>query len=674
MNHPFNGLDLMFFIRHFLICHDFSVISIKEVRELIMLLLLSEFGVLTKEQVHLLIMFTDCIPRSHSKNSLSSIASRLCKLDSFKTIKKNNVSFITFSRSGSAKMIESLKKLFSYLHLTLGNYTSEEYLLERATRTFSAYSVKPHSIFINTTIIFSVFLPFPKDTAFYIRKEMKIPSPYSSRNTYGKNPDDIYPDIIYIPSRTEQSVCAIEVDLGTEDINSVKSGAILPKIEAYTRIYNRCETDVFFLFENPDVSYIVEKNRVLRNGYKVLNTVFTHRSFTREILYLKLITSLGQEYNKYSDFPLTTINDLLNLMQSKDSSSCLSSHSIENTFLFEMLIEIAKYVDSDGNISDIELALNDRGKLPLNELFPFLEDVKETLGSKSTELFTKNDSKRLALKRKNIYKTFMNSYLNVTNLGRHAQGVLAGMVLVLSCNSRLWKKFPYIYFNETVKSNLGTIIHNLGIVDFNEKVTNFQLVRPLIVDCPPNKYRNSLSLLSMRNTFRVGDIDICIENISEDLGALYRVQSYLKLPYGTRPNTLVIALVDQSDYILANGETLQSGSIFYLPGNNGVKNTPICSGEYAYWPYMKARLDKFVRNNALPDKNHYLPLALDQTQELVFLSYHDWDKALNTRVTPWIYDHEDDRLVPRKHLLRDHKIEPHLLSKHKNSYFIHDWK
>lgn len=238
MKSPYNGFDLMFFVRRFLLLHDDSVISRKEIRELSLLLLLSECGLMTKDQIKLIIIYTDDTLRNYSNNTLSSIVSRLCKLESLKEIEKENRIFITVSKSGPTRMIELLDKLFSYLNLNLNDYTSKDYLLERATRTINSYSIKPHSIFINTSIIFSIFAPKFQDNNFYIRKEKKISSPFSNRNLYGKSEDDIYPDILYIPSRVVNSACAIEVDLGTEDISSNKSGSILPKIAAYTRIYD----------------------------------------------------------------------------------------------------------------------------------------------------------------------------------------------------------------------------------------------------------------------------------------------------------------------------------------------------------------------------------------------------------------------------------------------------
>lgn len=674
MDHPYNGLDLLYFVRQFLLCRDFSVISIKELRELIMLLFLSEFGVLTQEQIHLIILFTVHVMSNKPKNSLTSIASRLNNLNSFQKIEKDNISLITFSKTGPDRMLELLKKLFSYLKISYTAYINESYLLERTARSIGNCSVKPHSLCINTTIIFSIFCRDYRNPNFYLRKEMKLSSLFPNHTALGKRHDDIYPDIIFMPSRLKFPVCALEVDLGTESIDSNSPGSILQKIKAYTGAYNHFKTDVFFLFEDKK-PYITEETKYLRNGYRTLGDVISHRSFAHEIRYLELILSMTQAYNDFWESPpISSINDLLLFMQRHITTPYLGSVPLENTYLYELLVTIAKYVDCKGNIVDLELDPQNQGQLPPDELLPLLNQVKETMGSKRTVLFAEENPKHLVLKRRHTYKAFMNSNLNATNLGKTVNGVMAGMVLVLSRNSRLWKKIAFIYFNETVKTKLGNIIHNLGIVKLPVEVNNFKLTRPLIVDCLPNNYRNSLSLLSMRNTFRIGDIDICVENISEDLGGFYRVQSYLKLPFGARPNTLVIALVDESDYLLANGEKLQSGSIFYLPNNNRSKNTPICSGEYAYWPYIKTRLNKFVQDNNLAETNYYLPLSLHQTQELIFLTYHDWNNAIRAHVTPWIYDHDDDRLVPRKLLLPDHTLESHILSKYKNSYCIYDWK
>lgn len=148
----------------------------------------------------------------------------------------------------------------------------------------------------------------------------------------------------------------------------------------------------------------------------------------------------------------------------------------------------------------------------------------------------------------------------------------------------------------------------------------------------------------MRNCFTFNGLQVCIENISHDIGGMLRTIEYMKIPSGLRPGTLLVCLVSD-DLILADGTSIFSNHLFE-EWRKGTKHKEIFfrgTAERIYAGQLHEQLlSDYRRINNLPGPFYqypdelYLPFLYDQTQDYCVLTYSEFKRAFTESVCPWI--------------------------------------
>lgn len=166
-------------------------------------------------------------------------------------------------------------------------------------------------------------------------------------------------------------------------------------------------------------------------------------------------------------------------------------------------------------------------------------------------------------------------------------------------------------------------------------------------------------LLYGRNTYSYGGITLCFENISDDLGGLLRLQAYLSLPYGEQPNIMMIALVDGNTFELANGTSLYGKSLDVNTNYAGNRVDSLLSRQ-------EKVLARFLKDHPIPVQDEYVPFWLPYSQDIIFLTYEEFQKAFQEPVSPWTISISQKKRIPKRWCDQDQRLSAHFGTEYSN--------
>lgn len=176
-------------------------------------------------------------------------------------------------------------------------------------------------------------------------------------------------------------------------------------------------------------------------------------------------------------------------------------------------------------------------------------------------------------------------------------------------------------------------LHNLDLL------TNYTSIKDIREKLPLN-----FEIFQKRITFRNAAIlnnnyYILIEDVSQDLAALYRCSEYMNMPHSDYIGSLLIMLIDDN-YQLANGEILWESNHFkrieptlYFSAHGG--------SHFESETVLQNSYDKAIFTNGP------VPLYMDKSLDMAFITYTEWE-SLNTQTgSLWIYNPEKHEIVRR---------------------------
>jgi len=232
--------------------------------------------------------------------------------------------------------------------------------------------------------------------------------------------------------------------------------------------------------------------------------------------------------------------------------------------------------------------------------------------------------------------------------GNHASSLAMAISkgMMFACSSGRYPELhlpwllPELFFQDL----LPEIISNLGITMHRQVMTTAYCI-PLRGHETKDYYGiafNDFDTYS-RCVFMCGQITICIENISDDIGGYVRAKEYLRLFPGFRSKTIMILLIND-DYILADGSHIDDCTLYqdrYLDeGNELLESTYgkhfIHYGNCDIVALLAGYLSEYRFVNQEYNSPPFIPYLFETSQDFIMITYSQFLSAADHPATPWL--------------------------------------
>lgn len=555
MNH-LSGLDLLFFVRihRDRMANGKSSFSEKKYLRLASSLLMTAFGSITGDHVKQLYFLLS------QKDSMVPATLRWLQYDTFnkqqelfRTAISKDATFYSLRPEGFRTMVADLSTLFGELG---DGYSFEEYVSEKDLEaewgkyTYADYNALPHTCSIITQAAYLIFsIPLRDQDLLRLFSEYNLTARFK-RKDQKKRKGDLCADLFMAILPQVLPRIGIEVDLNTE---RVVSGAtsLAKKIVSYEAAYSAgSRTDLLFLMEKSQSSEL--ETTIPNPGedpyYDLIGSMLHNESCTSaELGTLFHVVTLGYERIKTQPDQVVRIRDVMRML---NASWIEDIHSVKSAYWFRLLQMISKHIDFYGHFYEEELPEADCGLLDVSQLIPLVQSLTDKYGEKKIRLAADRSDQYMQRKRESVYMALVKESCRI-NVRMGQFGVTAGMSLFVANHHCAWKRFPYYYPLSYYKARILMLCRRLGgsetILSYDAPCT--------ISSCDAT---GSYPVLSFPHSIITDKRRIVIENISDDLGAMIRIQKYLRLPYGSCDGVVVIALLRNE--VLADGHAFDAES------------------------------------------------------------------------------------------------------------------
>ena len=559
MNH-LSGLDLLFFVRihRDRMANGKSSFSEKKYLRLTSSLLMTAFGSITGDHVKQLYFLLS------QKDSMVPATLRWLQYDTFnkkqelfRTFISKDATYYSLRPEGFRTMVADLSTLFDELEngYSFDKYVSTEDLeTEWGKYTYADYNALPHTCPIITQAIYLIFsIPLRDQDLLRLFSEYNLTARYK-RQEQKKRKGDLCADLFMANLSQIVPRIGIEVDLNTERVVSGIS-SLAKKIVAYEAAFSaESRTDLLFLMENSQNSEL--ETTIPKPGedpyYDLIGSMLHNESCSSaELGTLFHMVTLGYEHIKTQPDQVVRIRDIVRML---NASWIEDMHSVKNAYWFRFLQVISKHIDLYGHFYEEELPEADCGLLEVSQLIPLIQSLNEKYGEKKIRLATDRSGQYLQRKRESIYMALSKEVCR-TNIRMGQFGVTAGMSLFVANHHYAWNQFPCYYPLTYYKERILMLC---------KRISSTETV--LFYDTPctinSNDATDPYPVLSFPHSVRTDKGSIVIENLSDDLGAMVRIQKYLRLPYGSCKGVIVVALLRSE--ILADGRAFDA-EVFIPP-------------------------------------------------------------------------------------------------------------
>ena len=190
-------------------------------------------------------------------------------------------------------------------------------------------------------------------------------------------------------------------------------------------------------------------------------------------------------------------------------------------------------------------------------------------------------------------------------------GILSGMTVCASFQKSLWKNLQYIYPRANLYAKDVARFRHLGLISPDNTV----------YQTSPKKLEANGMSITLKNSFLYGDYLIAFENISEDIGGIFRMLYYLNIPYEKYKDVLLIALID-NDLSLANGQSLDRDNIIHSQLSAAPEGS------------IGHELFSNIKRTAM--NNGKLRVDLMNGAGLVFMTYREFDSSYYMPIEPFM--------------------------------------
>lgn len=370
-----------------------------------------------------------------------------------------------------------------------------------------------------------------------------------------------------------------------------------------------------------------------------------------------------------------TVADILNWLPSYRDVYLSQKRGRQFDMLIKLLSCMANLLNPDATVIPDGLIESGHselwGQLPVQSIAAGIESLASYHWLPAAEMTEHERANLFSIRKRNSmyrmaaedgYHTGLLSYPD-EQLG----ALLRGMTLSCCHNYYLDATLPYIFPEYYFPASFEDILCHLHLTaPVPQKIS---ASRPQMPNCRPlqnftvpdeNGQMTYRYGVYMRNLFSYNGIDICIENISHDIGGFFRAQEYLRLPPSFRPRTLLLLLLSD-DLIMANGEDVRSGTLF-----SDVVYDENRKKQYQYFHYgytdinslYQSYINDFGKQNISPKEECILlPFLYAFTQDVCMLTYSEFKRSEKENVRSWLAL-PDGNIIHRMYLPDDSRLTP----------------
>ena len=566
-------------------------------RKFVFALCISEFGFITAKQAELILVLMS--REKITKGSVPILATRALNGVEFVKIlpKKEDAGSVSIvyrlTKKGENYTETMIRLLLDTLPLPNDTTFHPEFFWSNFNKDMSRFPLRPHGIMINTQSLIAAFsVPLNDEAVLDYKREYNFASVYHMYSHDLKRDGSFSSDFLlsFLPDNRK---LAVEVDLDTERIER-----LIDKLRSYEDLSRNIPIDVTFLFDPADSIQVgVDQHASLSQQQKAVAAIKASRRFTNtEMDTLKTIIEIFM-HSHSSELCL------------RDFVSCINAKAeihkdIEKSGWYRIMDFLYQYLEG-WELCDYPVFDDERGVVPLVELGPIIDELKNTDCCDYSIVTTMHEPSLLKRKRKALSKELMQHMNQCIRNGSYC-GILSGMSVMASYQDTFWKNIRCIYPLLDFYDSDIIRLRNIGLNSSD----------PTIYWQDPAVFHVGKNELVLKYNIGYGDYCIAFENISEDIGGLFRVLSYLNLPYEPLADILLIALIDD-DLMLSNGQKLGVDSLVW----SRIQNAPEGSVGHRLFTSAQKSLKEGCK----------LRVDLQTGGGLVFMNYQEFEQ---TRLYP----------------------------------------
>lgn len=537
-------------------------------------------------------------------------------------------SLYSITNTGFEKLCSLLESHFPHCSLKI---THEQ--LRSLFNLHQKDSLNKHSISESIAYVSLLLSSYDLILSSGLEKEVMFNTYNGERTTINERKgENLVSDIYFTYDPGSRRQVFIEVDMNTERLSGMTG--IRGKSIAYASLANRISCisnhtglQLIFTIHNDEVELPpLKKNGYTHEETRLLRGPIFHYIYEATLVYAFVSDLIPNR--------CLTVSDLINWLKSKNNLFVWPKNSTHSN-----LITVLEAVSR--NISPYE-------DYPASSIRTGIEEAHYTITSGKEEMFYEYYSTIYKRRRKSIFNMvceegWSNGLMGIE--GMSASGIMLGMTLAC-CPGRFMDKhlpfvLPELYFNR----QMSQLLFHLGLIDDCNSIVSPIYCLPLRGNSFVNNQGVRIDQYDtyMRCLFQVDQLTVCIENISDDIGGYLRAKEYLKLIPSFRPGTILILLVSD-DGILADGSHVEESTLYFKENVKHVSGYASLDNKRTYIDYSPNNIHQifqyyrttYAELNPTERNKYFLPYMIDVTQDVIMLSYSEFQSALRCEVSPWL--------------------------------------